>query len=356
MIKNRIEYGIILLVAVLLFLFYHNFFFFYLLLIAVVLAFASYAVSKKAFSGIEVRCKIPLDSVGEGNDIPVDFIINNSTPFPMPGVRLDYTVKNGFYPNNEKQEMTLPVRRGKHSFRWKISSVYAGMVLLEGEKMRMQDYLGLFVFEREWKADARITVLPNADDIIMDIVENTLVEGEENDTDASLMSEDVTQVKEFREYALGDRMQRVNWKISAKYDDLYVKEFEKLYDRTLSLLVELRRDSEEIGFLDELITAFWSAAVRLIDMEIPFRVQWYDKKAGRFCGENVNDEDTLIDSVNQIFMMQSYDGYDAFEHYKESPLGRNDSAVYFTTPGFGGIDTSKKIGTYKDKVVLIWLQ
>ena len=356
MIKNRIEYCVILLVAVLLFVFYHNFFFFYLLLIAVALAFASHAISKKAFDGIEVKVQIPLDSVGEGNEIPVDFIIDNSTLFPMPGVRLDYTVENGFYPNDEKQEMTLPVRRGRRSFRWKISSVYAGMVILTGKRMRMQDYLGLFVFEREWDADARITVLPNADDIIMDIVENTLVEGEEDDTDASLMSEDVTQIKEFREYAPGDRMQRVNWKISAKYDELYVKEFEKLYDRTLSLLVELRRDSEEIGFLDELITAFWSAAVKLIDMEIPFRVQWYDKKSGKFCSENVNDEDTLTDAVNQIFMMQSYDGYEAFEHYKESPLGKYDTAVYFTTPGFGGIDTSKKIGTYKDKVVLIWLQ
>ena len=73
-----------------------------------------------------------------------------------------------------------------------------------------------------------------------------------------------------RLYAPGDRMQRVNWKISAKYDDLYVKEFELMYDRTLTLLIELRRDSDEVGFLDELITAFYSAALRLIELEITF--------------------------------------------------------------------------------------
>ncbi len=356
MLKNRIEYGVILLVAVLLFLFYHNFFFFYLLLAAVLLAVISFSVSKKAFNGIEVKVNIPLGTVGSNNDIPVDFIIENSTPFPMPGVRLGYKVENGFYPNEEKQEMTLPVRRGTHSFRWKISSVYSGLVTLTGKSLKMQDYLGLFVFEREWGADARITVLPNADDIVMNIVENAFAEGDESDTDSALTSEDVTQVKEFREYAPGDRMQRVNWKISAKYDDLYVKEFERLYDRTLALLVELRRDSEEAGFLDELITAFYSAAIKLIELEIPFKVQWYDTKQSRFCEENVNDEDGLLDALNQIFMMQSYTGYEAYEKYSGAPKRAGDSAVYFTTPGFSGISDTNRLGNYKDKVVLIWLQ
>ncbi len=354
MLGNRIKYGVILLIAVALLIFYHNFFFFYLLLITVMLAVVSFIVSKKVFAALEVKTEITLESIGEGNDIPVDFTVNNPTPFPMPGVCLGYGVENGFYPNDEKQEMTLPVRKGVHTFRWRISSVYSGLVTLSGTGIKMQDYLGLFVFEREWENVSQISVFPKSDEIIMNIVENTFSQGDENDNDSANASEDVTQIKDFRLYTPGDRMQRVNWKLSAKYDDLYVKEFELMYDRTLSLLIELRRDSDEIGFLNELITAFYSAAQRLIEMEITFYVSWFDVENGKFRREKVDDEDSLHDALRQIYMMKSYEDYEAFIRYRESRDNKNDTAIYFTTPGFD-MQGGGRIGIYKDKVVLICL-
>ncbi len=327
MTGNRIKFGFILLVEAALLIFYHNFFFFYLLLITVILAAVSIAVSIRVFSSIDVKTDIPLESVGEGNDIPVDFTVENKTPFPVPGIRLGYSVENGFYPNEEKQEMTLPVRRGKRTYRWTVSSVYAGLVTLTGSSMKMQDYLGLFVFEKEWENVSQIAVFPGSDEIVMNIVENTFSQGEENDNDSANASEDVTQIKDFRLYAPGDRMQRVNWKISAKYDDLYVKEFELMYDRTLTLLIEL---------------------------EITFFISWFDVDKGVFRQEKVDDEDTLHDALRQVFMMRSYEGYEAFIRYRESRDNKNDTAVYFTTPGFD-MQSGGRIGTYKDKVVLICL-
>ena len=354
MIGNRIKYGAILLIEIALLIFFHNFFFFYLMLITVMLAVVSLVISRRVFSALTVKTDIPLESVGERNDIPVDFTVINPTFFPLPGVRLGYRVENGFYPNEEKQEMTLPVRRGSHTFRWNISSVYAGLVTLTGETMRMQDYLGLKVFEKSWDNSSRISVFPQSDEIIMNIVENTFSQGEDNDSDSSDATEDVTQIKDFRLYAPGDRMQRVNWKISSKYDDLYVKEFELMYDRILTLLIELRRDSDEVGFLDELMTAFYSAAIRLIDREITFNVSWFDVDKGQFRQEKVDDEDSLHDALRQIFMMRSYEGFEAFIRYKDSRENKNDTAVYFTTPGFD-MQSGGKIGVYKDKVVLICL-
>ncbi len=353
MLGNRIKYGIILLIAAALLVFYHNFFFFYLLVITVMLAVVSRFISKKVFRLIEVNADIPLESVGEGNDIPVDLTVKNPTPFPLPGVLLACRVENGFYPNDERQEITLPVRRGSHTFRWKISSVYSGLVTLTGGTLKMKDYLGLFAFEREWNSSAQIAVFPKSDEIIMNIVENSFYQGDENDNDSANASEDVTQIKDFRVYAPGDRMQRVNWKISAKYDDLYVKEFELMYDRTLTLLIELRRDSDEVGFLNELITAVYSASLRLIEMEIAFYISWFDSDKSVFRREKVDDEDSLGDALRQVFMMKSYEGFEAFNRYTQSRENKNDTAVYFTTPGFEA--QSGRIGIYKDKVVLICL-
>ena len=353
--KNRISYAFILIVAVALFIFYHNFFFFYLLVITALLPILSYNVSKYVWKNIKAEIHIPVVSIGCNNSITSDFVIDNKTFFPMPSLMLKFRTENHYYPNDEIQQVTLPLRRGKNTYGWSISSVYAGRICFYGDSISMNDYLGLFRFEKEWKYENAVNVMPNQSDVIMNVIENTMTSGDEQDNDSGNSTPDVTQVKEFREYVPGDRIQMVNWKISAKHDTLYVKEFEQEYNRTLTLLVELRRDSEEIGFLDELLSAFYSAALKLMDMDIRFRIQWYDAETGRFMTEQVSDPDSLEDAIHQMYMMSSYSEYHAFEKYAEAEHGRYDMAVYFTSPSFSGYDELKRIGTYKERVALICL-
>lgn len=354
MIINRIAYVFLLAVCIALFLFYHNFFFLYLLIAVGLLPIVSFFVSRGIARKTKAYLSVPFETIGEDNDIPVEFKIENGSFLPMPEVKLEYKAQNGFYPNNEIQELKLPLRSGESKYEWIIKSVYAGRIIIEGRKMIIRDYLGLFVFKKAWNAEASISVIPPQSDIIMNVIGSVMTLGDDAETDSGESIEDVTQVREFREYRPGDRMQRVNWKISAKHDELYVKEFEQVFNQQLSLLIELRRDDEEIGFLDELLTAFWSAATKLIDMDIRFSVRWYDCEQGAFRSENVEEEEGLLDAVNQMYMMKSYEGYPAFEHFKEMADGR-DAAVYFTSPSFAGYDEAQKLGTFKERVTIICL-
>lgn len=355
MTKNRIEYAFVFAVVLALFLFYLNFFFFYLLLALLlfppVSGFLSSYISKKA----EISARVMLSAVGTGNPVPVKFTVVNSTPFPLPGLKAEYVIDNGFYPNGEIQEINLPLRRGKHDYDWSVTAVYSGNVRLTGKRITVRDYLGLFRFEKELSDESFCSVFPSRSQVITQVIEGLFTEGEEQTSDTADTVEDVTQIKEFREYRPGDRMQRVNWKLSARHDSLYVKEFEREFNRTLTLLVELRRDSTETGFLDELITAFYSSALQLIEMDMRFCVQWYDDEHGRMMRENVEETDTLNDVLCQMFMMKSYEGYPAFEKYSAAERKNGDMAVYFTSPEFsdgGGYDV---IGTYKERVALICL-
>ena len=353
MAKNRAEYIIVFAVSVLLFVFYHNFYFFYLLLVVSAMPILSYFVSRYIRNKISVSVSVGVMSIGKGNSIPIIFTVDNPTVFPIQGVKLTYTVKNRFYPNDEIQEMSLPVRRGKNSYNWSVSSVYSGSIVLSGSEITMNDYLGIFVFKRSWESGCEVSVIPAESEIIMNVIGNMMTKGDDTQTDNADKVDDVTQVKEFREYRPGDRPQFINWKISAKHDELYVKEFEQEYNRTLTLLVELRADSHEIGFLDELITAFYSCAVKLIDMEIHFSVAWYDCETQQLKSELVSENDGLFEALRQIYLMSSYSGYLAFENYHQASHRKNDTAVYFTSPTFDGFDGDKLIGTFKERVALI---
>ncbi len=355
MFKNRVEYTLVFIYTLLYFLFFHNFFFFYLFLIVVALPFISFFVSRNIWKKSGAEISAPLTVIYGSGDMGVDFVTENSSRLPIPGIFLRFIAENAYYPNEEIQEMKLPLKTGRNSYRWNIQSVYSGRIVIKGIEVSMPDYLGLFVFKKEWPAQAAVSVIPPKDDIVMDIIENSFIQGEEQEANSTNSTEDVTRIKQFREYVPGDRMQRVNWKISAKHDTLYVKEYERLFNRTLTLLVELRRDSDSIGFLDELITAFYSAGEKLLEMEMPFRVCWYDCETNRFITENVDDNESFIEVLEQMYLMQSYTEYYAYEKYNEAGLGVNDRAVYFTSPSFEGADKHTLLGAYKESVVLICL-
>ncbi len=146
--RNRDEYFTISVVSIALFIFFHNFFFFYLLLVVAALPFISFFVSRYVWNRLEVTAEIPLLTIGENNDIPVEFTVNNPTFLPLPGVRIRFTADNRYYPNEEQQEMSLPIRKGVNKYTWNIKSVYSGYVGLHGGQMRAQDFMGLFVFKR----------------------------------------------------------------------------------------------------------------------------------------------------------------------------------------------------------------
>lgn len=353
--KNRVGYGVMLVLCLFLLLFYHNYFFFLLFLGVLLLPVFSYLVGRYVFRRLSVTITIPVTYVEEGNEVPIRFTVDNPTVFPMPGLHLHLTVANQFYPNEEQQDMALPVHAGKRTYHWGIQSVYAGRIGVHATHISMRDYLGMKRFFRSFSLSSYAVVVPEKSRLVMNMLEYSMSQGEEQEMDVTNSSEDVTQVKEIREYKPGDRLQRVHWKLSTKTEDLFVKEYEREFNRTLTLLVELKRDSDKVGSLNDLLKAFYSTAVLFLEEELKFQVQWYDVKRQRFETARVEEEEGLVEVLQQIFMMEAYEGEQAYMKYKEIEHGRMDMTIYFTSMSFTDFAPEQFVGTLDDKVMIVCL-
>lgn len=356
MLKNRIEYCIVLLITVVLFIFYNNFFFFYLLLCVALIPFVSLLIASAGKKNINVEISFENISIGQGNKIPIKINVSNFGPLPLPGISLKFRVQNKYYPNEELQIINLPLRKGINSYHWYISPLYSGCIELIGIDCSFYDYLGLKKFSSNFNCNSSTSVIPTQSSIIMNIIEDTFTLGSDEDSDSGEKVEDVTQIKEFREYRPGDRIQRVNWKITAKHDNLFVKEFEQQFSRSLTLLVELHRDSDETGFLDELLCAVYSAAEKLTDMDILFSIMWYDTAKKKYVSQLINDKYAITEAFEQMFLSESYTDYSAFENCNILTNDKHNSIIYFTSSQFEGYEIEKRIGIFKERVMLICLQ
>ncbi|MBP2022255.1 uncharacterized protein (DUF58 family) [Clostridium punense] len=71
--------------------------------------------------------------------------------------------------------------------------------------------------------------------------------------------EDLTLIKDIREYRVGDSLKRVHWKLSAKHGDLYVKNYDYVSGVQCNLFLDMRRESfyfDNDGTKEELMVDF----------------------------------------------------------------------------------------------------
>ncbi|MCR4716501.1 MAG: DUF58 domain-containing protein [Lachnospiraceae bacterium] len=357
MLKNRIGYAVIIVLATFLMLFYHDYFFFMFFLVVIALPVFSVSVARYVVNNTELDIKLPARFYGENQDIAITITINNKTVFPMPSIVIKYHVDNGFYENEESHEMTLPLRNGEHKFVFNISSIYSGSINVNANEYLITDYLGIYKKKISVDISSNVAIIPERSNVVVNLIDSMFYEGDDEDSDLWNMSEDVTSIRDYREYQPGDRLQRIHWRLSAKQDEWYVKEYERELDRTYTLLLELRRDSIEMGDLNDIITAFYSTASYMLDQDMKFQVQWYDIKLESFMTERVLSEDDLLLSLQEIYKMKSYENeLIAYNEYNKLSHKKHDLTIYFSSVMLPDYDPDTIVGKYKERVNIVCLR
>jgi hypothetical protein len=79
--------------------------------------------------------------------------------------------------------------------------------------------------------------------------------------------EDAYSAKDMRKYRDGDNLKRINWKVSAKYNDLYVRDFDTVSGREFNIFLNMNKLNFEIdpqGNMEECLVDFCVSLVNFM--------------------------------------------------------------------------------------------
>ena len=162
------------------------------------------------------------------------------------------------------QEISLDAHEKKELIS-QISCKYAGAYDVGIEKIALSDPFNIYTVELKVIYNFRAVVKPKITDVAgqvldMENIVNSL--GFKSDR----LYED-TPGSDLRNYQIGDSLKSINWKVSAKHNELMVRNPEPLEKRRVTILIEARRDAEEKGdieylktrdkFLEFIVSAAW---------------------------------------------------------------------------------------------------
>ena len=204
-------------------------------------------------------------------------ILSGSQECILPG-RIRLTCTDRMSGSTRKIKFVTPDPEGCY---FPFQSEHCGVWQIDVTRAEVFDFLGLFAFRVRNASSARITVnpIPHAPEPRPDFTSLRTTASRPKPGGG------FSEIHELREYRPGDPLRSIHWKLTAKTDDLIVREAEEPISRRVLVSYTLTSDRDRNDrTLDRLM---WVSS-ELLSMEIPHRIQSAD--GGQECAVDSRDD------------------------------------------------------------------
>lgn len=318
--------------------FYNDYILWALLFVMLVTPIISYFITKRNKDKVTVKLNFDKVMVGENAYVKLKIIAENKSILPIENMHVHIKLNNRFYEAVDTQVINISVAPFKSKeIEFGMNIVYFGRVLANVEKVELYDIFGMWKYEISANNGSEIICHPFAKVEIDEVPVST--DGSDDDEELQLIKgDDVSQISQIRDYIPGDKLQNIHWKLSAKEEELQVKEYSQPYSKDIILLVDLYK--EDAKGLNEVIKYVYAVGNDVIDQGRMFYLTWFDGETASMNKAEVNNVDELLIAMADMYYakpaknpMEAMDLYEKFSNTKKEVVIEVSSALSAPSKG-----------------------
>jgi len=263
----------------------------------------------------------------KGEPVSIEIHVKNSSFLPVPRLKLILHYQYGFSEKNHK--IVIPGcidHKSEAELQCQILPEYSGCLTISHTVVKVFDYLNIFHFTNKVHKAFKIAVLPELYTADITISSNT----RNPDADSDIYSkdksgDDPSEIFKIREYAAGDKLQNIHWKLTARKGVAMVKEFSQPIGYNVVFLLDIRKEflSDLSGSRTECLWEItYSIANTLVELECYFYLSWIDGRGKGIIRRAIESIEGLYETMEELICMDicSYDG-SIDEIYKDTYPG-----------------------------------
>ncbi len=243
--QNRILYFCLFFLALIFIYFYGGripyAFFYVIVLLPVISLLYTFLVYLRFKYGQDTDRKF----VTKGDKVNFIFSIHNEDFFFYPYVKVTfYGAETVFAKQFQIKNFSLAPFHGK-TFSFELLCNYRGNYEIGINSVEIEDFLGLFTFRYNVFEPKYVTVYP----CIVYLDRFFLKTDFQSESHSILNSrnEDMATISDIRNYAFGDSLKRIHWKLTAKSGDLMVKKFQSTSETSVVMILDLKKNPYTSG-------------------------------------------------------------------------------------------------------------
>ncbi len=265
----------------------------------VILMIISGMYLRRALPGIRCKVEVPISMTQQGEAIGVQLHkIKDGKNWP--GKAMFYiSIENTW---NHRKKLLRQKISGEECHTFELVLHQAGYYEISVKKAHIYDWFGIFRWSKRIREVVTVVVLPAfypANIRLTDAARNFVGDADVYDTVKS--GDDAGEILKLREFRDGDKIKNIHWKLSAKADQLIVRE--NSMPRACSTVLMLDRVSDRNS--DAFLITISSLSFSMMDMECPHFIAWYSKRFQDVVRIRVDGEESFYEAM--IYLLEDFD-------------------------------------------------
>lgn len=346
-VKNIMAYIILLVIVFAAYMYFCNYFLFLFFLFLLCFLPISGLLMYDTAKGITAAFCNRTFQAGKNIEQAIQFQVENKRWIPVLYASLQLEVTNLFYPKEQLEVQSCLLAKSKKKIVIPITFEKSGCVEISISKIIIRDWLHIFQKEILIQCREEFVIMPATVQIpFMQELYSDYGTEENNQTGIQEISDTVSSA---RDYVNGDRMQQIHWKLSAKKEKLFVKEYDHIAKENIKLLIELSKDKN--GSLDACLDMVYSMIKAFLAWQQPVNLLWWSSQKEYMQESIIENEEMLEKAVYVAFYEQTYEE-DNKAYFMMGQSGTENDYFYVQPYEMGKEYIGEKIAIYNDKAVI----
>lgn len=214
------------------------------------------------------------------------------------------------YPGEKKRsvfQLSGKCGHGGQDLEFALTAPYCGLLQIQLERLRAYDLFSLFSFQKRLSDEMQIAVFPRpfAVGVNLSVWEGAGGLSAEEET-IGRPGDAYHEIRQIREYRTGDSIRHIHWNLSAKTDQLWLKEYERKTDTTAHLVLDMRSSVEPgIEERSAFYTLLSALTLGLLKHMAAVRLYWFDMEKRGWETASIGDTNQCQDALFRLYQSKT---------------------------------------------------
>ncbi|MCH5268720.1 MAG: DUF58 domain-containing protein [Lachnospiraceae bacterium] len=287
---REVGYFFMLVICLVLYFFLHSHFLLTAIVLLILFPVLSLVMAYRMAGNLSLRVE-PLQIQIKKNDVGnFVFYLDNPSWWMSLHCALKGEMTNMLYQTGGALQVVMPVSmHGTEEMTLPISSKYSGNIQICVNSMEYLDLSGLFTICKTLESRGEMVVMPSVSEEAASY-KNGFQAGVSELEESQAKGNDFAEVTDMREYQPGDRIKDIHWKLSAKKEQLMVKERTSVAQSQIILVLDL---SGKRDITEEVMAIAYSVTKSFLMEYTPVRLLWWNEPLFDF-------DEVMINSAMEV--------------------------------------------------------
>ncbi len=304
-------YLILLAISVIFYIMYTGSFSYYLMMFMTILPIVLFILNFYLSRKLKVYFTQPVQKATGKTPVRLEIVVTNPTIFPVANIEILIEYHSAVDKGSNTARINSPILpKESHSMQLNIASLHLGAIDFKIKKCKIYDFLRLFKFKLRGKENSKclksstLFIFPQYSHLESAVSDYSYFGMDTDEFSPDKKGDDPSQIFDIHEYIEGDKPNRIHWKLSAKQDQVMVKDYSLPMTFAISIFINLNTDSARI--YDAIIESAMSVSMMLTEKGYSHSISWYDKAAECIQSFNIKEDQDHIDCADMLIKTKTY--------------------------------------------------